>query len=111
MIKTPKNQTFIDADFASIENRIAYWVVDDKHHLDLFINGEDEYKKFASIMYRKPVNDISANERQVAKSAVLGCMYGAGDKPTRSMHKAMASPSMMQRQSALLTPTELHTPI
>ena len=45
MIKTPKNQTFIDADFASIENRIAYWVVDDKQHLDLFINGEDEYKK------------------------------------------------------------------
>ena len=45
VIKTPKNQTFIDAEFASIENRIAYWVVDDKQHLDLFINGEDEYKK------------------------------------------------------------------
>jgi len=98
VIKTPKNQTFIDADFASIENRIAYWVVDDKHHLDLFINGEDEYKKFASIMYRKPVNDISANERQVAKSAVLGCMYGAGAKTYKEyaqgygiiIHDAMA---------------------
>jgi len=80
VIKAPKNQTFIDADFTSIENRIAYWVVDDKNQLGLFIRGEDEYKKFASIMYRKPANDISANERQVAKSAVLGCMYGAGDK-------------------------------
>ncbi|MBT4600132.1 MAG: hypothetical protein HOC02_08960 [Methylococcales bacterium] len=51
MIKTPKDQTFIDADFASIENRIAYWVVDDKNHLDLFINGEDESFLRLSIVY------------------------------------------------------------
>jgi hypothetical protein len=31
-------------------------------------------------MYTKLVKEVSSDERQVAKSAVLGCMYGAGAK-------------------------------
>lgn len=78
VLKTPNGKSFIDADFSSIENRVAYWITEDSGHLQPFFKGNDEYVEFAAAMYNKKVEEITDNERQVAKSAVLGCMYGAG---------------------------------
>lgn len=78
VLMAPNGKSFIDADFSSIENRVAYWVTEDSKHLQLFFKGNDEYIEFAASMYNKKVDEITDNERQVAKSAVLGCMYGAG---------------------------------
>lgn len=78
VIKAPVGKTFINADFSSIENRVAYWIVGDEDHLGLFRENIDEYMVFASMVTGKPYDEIDSDTRQHFKVAVLGCMYGAG---------------------------------
>jgi DNA polymerase len=44
--------------------------------LDVYREGRDAYKEFASIITGKPYNEITKAERTQAKPAVLGCGYG-----------------------------------
>ena len=87
VLKTPDGKTFIDADFSAIENRVAYWITGDTEHLHLYIDGQDEYKVFASSMFNKNIEDITDDERQVAKSGILGCMYGSGAETYQNFAK------------------------
>lgn len=80
-IKAPQGYVFVDADFSSIENRVASWIAGQKDKVELFRQGLDEYKVFASrSLYRVPYDDVTKDMRQVAKSAVLGAMFGQGAK-------------------------------
>jgi len=80
-IKAPDGQTFVDADFSSIENRVASWIAGQTDKVELFRRGLDEYKTFASnSLYRVPYDEVTKEMRQVSKSAVLGCMFGQGAK-------------------------------
>lgn len=80
VIKAPDHHVFIDADFSSIENRVASWISHQHDKVDLFRKGLDEYKTFASQMYKVPYDAVDKGQRQIAKSAVLGCMFGQGSK-------------------------------
>jgi DNA polymerase len=78
-IKAPEGYVFVDADFSSIENRVASWIAGQKDKVELFRQGLDEYKTFASnSLYRVPYEEVTKDMRQIAKSAVLGCMFGQG---------------------------------
>ena len=89
-IRSPAGKTFIDVDFSSIENRVASWVAGQNDKVALFRNGLDEYKAFASSsMYFVPYDDVTKHMRQVAKSAVLGCMFGQGSKKLVEYAKGM----------------------
>lgn len=80
-IKTPDGWTFVDADFSSIENRVASWIAGQNDVLELFRQGLDEYKQFAhTSLYFVPYEEVTKDMRQVSKSAVLGCMFGQGAK-------------------------------
>lgn len=80
-IKAPDGQVFVDADFSSIENRVASWIAGQNDVLELFRQGLDEYKQFASTaLYNVPYEEVTKDMRQVSKSAVLGCMFGQGAK-------------------------------
>jgi DNA polymerase len=80
-IKAPKGKTFIDVDFSSIENRVGVWLAGQTDKVDLFRQGLDEYKTFASSsLYKVPYDEVTKDQRQVAKSAVLGAMFGQGAK-------------------------------
>lgn len=80
-IKAPSGYTFVDADFSSIENRVASWIAGQNDILELFRTGMDEYKNFASTaLYNVPYEEVTKDMRQVSKSAVLGCMFGQGAK-------------------------------
>ncbi len=80
-IKAPEGKTFVDVDFSSIENRVGVWLAGQKDKVELFRQGLDEYKAFASSsLYKVPYDDITKDQRQVAKSAVLGAMFGQGAK-------------------------------
>lgn len=71
---------FTDADYSSVENRVASWVANDKDTLELFREGLDQYKDMASKMYHVPRETVSGEQRQIAKSAVLGGQFGQGAK-------------------------------
>lgn len=80
-IKAPDGHVFVDADFSSIENRVASWVAGQTDKVEMFRKGLDEYKEFASsALYQIPVEEVTKDMRQIAKSAVLGCMFGQGSK-------------------------------
>jgi DNA polymerase len=80
-ISAPAGKTFIDVDFSSIENRVGVWLAGQNDKVELFRKGLDEYKVFASTsLYRVPYEEVTKDQRQIAKSAVLGAMFGQGAK-------------------------------
>ena len=80
-IKAPNGFTFVDVDFSSIENRVGVWIANQQDKLELFRQGLDEYKTFASeSLYRVPYDEVTKDQRQISKSAVLGAMFGQGAK-------------------------------
>ena len=80
-IKAPDGKTFVDVDFSSIENRVGVWLANQNDKVEMFRKGLDEYKMFASqSLYRVPYEEVTKDQRQVAKSAVLGAMFGQGAK-------------------------------
>jgi len=80
-IRAPRGKTFVDVDFSSIENRVGVWLAGQNDKVELFRKGLDEYKAFASSsLYDVPYEEVTKEQRQIAKSAVLGCMFGQGSK-------------------------------
>ena len=80
-LKAPDKHAFVDVDFSSIENRVGVWLAGQKDKVELFRQGLDEYKTFASTsLYKIPYDQVTKEHRQIAKSAVLGCMFGQGAK-------------------------------
>jgi DNA polymerase len=80
-IVAPIGKTFVDVDFSSIENRVGVWLAGQNDKVDLFRKGLDEYKTFASTsLYKVSYEEVTKDQRQVAKSAVLGAMFGQGAK-------------------------------
>jgi DNA polymerase len=80
-IAAPEGKTFIDVDFSSIENRVGVYLAGQADKVELFRKGLDEYKVFASeSLYHVPYDQVTKDQRQVSKSAVLGAMFGQGAK-------------------------------
>ena len=80
-IVAPNSKTFVDVDFSSIENRVGVYLAGQTDKVELFRKGLDEYKVFASeSLYRVPYEEVTKEQRQVSKSAVLGAMFGQGAK-------------------------------
>jgi DNA polymerase len=80
-IVAPEGKTFVDVDFSSIENRVGVYLAGQKDKLELFRKGLDEYKVFASeSLYHIPYEEVTKEQRQISKSAVLGAMFGQGAK-------------------------------
>jgi DNA polymerase len=80
-IVAPNGKTFVDVDFSSIENRVGVYLAGQNDKVELFRKGLDEYKVFASeSLYRVPYDEVTKDQRQVSKSAVLGAMFGQGAK-------------------------------
>jgi DNA polymerase len=80
-IVAPGGKTFVDVDFSSIENRVGVYLAGQKDKVELFRKGLDEYKVFASeSLYHVPYDQVTKEQRQISKSAVLGAMFGQGAK-------------------------------
>jgi DNA polymerase len=80
-IRAPEGKTFVDVDFSSIENRVGVYLAGQKDKVELFRKGLDEYKVFAAeALYRINYDDVTKDQRQISKSAVLGAMFGQGAK-------------------------------
>lgn len=74
--RAPEGKKFVVADLSKIEVRVLAWLAGCAGLNSVFANGEDPYKNFASIhLYRVPVSEVTKQQYQIAKSAVLGCGY------------------------------------
>ncbi|CAB4129422.1 bifunctional 3'-5' exonuclease/DNA polymerase [uncultured Caudovirales phage] len=100
-IKAPEGQTFVDVDFSSIENRVGVYLANQNNKVEMFRRGLDEYKVFASgSLFRVPYDEVTKDQRQIAKSAVLGCMFGQGSKGLVDYAKGMGV-NLTQAQSQM----------
>jgi len=77
-ILAPEGYVVIDSDSSQIEARIVAWLAGQSDLVQAFENKEDVYKIMASSIYNKPVADITASERFVGKTTILGAGYGMG---------------------------------
>ena len=77
-IIAPPGHVVIDADSAQIEARVLAWLAEHEALVEDFKEGRDVYKKMASIIYGKPEEAVTKDERFVGKTTILGAGYGMG---------------------------------
>lgn len=78
MICAPEGKMLVVSDFAAIEARVLGWMAGCEKMLNQFRNGEDLYKDMASKIYGVPVDQVTSDQRQLGKAAILGAGYGMG---------------------------------
>ncbi len=78
-VATEGHEMFVQ-DWNAIETRVLWWLADHKDGLEIFKEGRDPYREMASKIYKKRPEDVTDDERQVGKAAVLGCGYQMGWK-------------------------------
>lgn len=68
----------VQADYSQIELRIMALKSGDNNLLDYFRQGADVHRMIASRIHKKPPEEISKEERVLAKRTVFGLCYGQG---------------------------------
>ena len=71
--------TLVAADYSQIELRILAHVSDDAHLRDAFEREADIHRETAARVLRKPPEEITADERSMAKMVNFGLAYGMSD--------------------------------
>lgn len=77
-IIAPDGYVLIDADSSQIEARTVAWLSGQNDLVQAFEDKEDVYKIMASSIYNKAQEEITAEERFVGKTTILGAGYGMG---------------------------------
>ena len=74
----PPGQSFVVCDAAQIEARVLAYIARQHNLINAFVNGEDVYCKFASVVYKKEVTKADKEERFLGKTCILGLGFGMG---------------------------------
>jgi len=69
----------VAADYSQIELRILAHVSGDQHLADAFAREADIHRETAARVLRKPPEDVTADERSMAKMVNFGLAYGMSD--------------------------------
>ena len=66
----------LSADYSQIELRIMAHLSGDAHLIQAFKDGVDVHAATASKIFRTPYEEVTSDERRIAKTANFGIMYG-----------------------------------
>lgn len=91
MLIAAPGHDFVVADYAAIETRVLFWLAGEARGLQMYRDEQDLYKDMASAIYRKPVDQVTKDEREMGKRAVLGCGYSMGGKKFKMTCKTFAN--------------------
>jgi len=72
----PDNSVMMSADYSQIELRIMAHLSGDEHLCKAFRDGVDVHAATASKIFGIPVEDVTSDQRRMAKTANFGIMYG-----------------------------------
>jgi len=73
-----KGWVILSADYSQIELRIIAYISGDANLIDAFKKGLDIHSATASLLFNKPLDEIDADMRRVAKTVNFGILYGLG---------------------------------
>jgi DNA polymerase-1 len=76
----PSGKELVIADFSQIELRIAAEYVNEEKMIEAFQKGEDMHVLTASLVLGKKKEDVTKEERQLAKAMNYGLIYGISAK-------------------------------
>jgi DNA polymerase I-like protein with 3'-5' exonuclease and polymerase domains len=74
----PAGTKLVVADYSQIELCILAEFSRDPRMMDAFLNGTDLHRSTASLMFQVPVEEVTKEQRHVAKSLNYGLLYGMG---------------------------------
>ena len=83
LFKAPDGKTFVIADYSQMELRVAALVTGETKLLQAYEEGKDIHALTASMLLNKKPEEISKDERQIAKAVNFGLLYGQGHKGLR----------------------------
>jgi DNA polymerase-1 len=71
-----KGWVFLAADYSQVELRILAHVSQDPALLDAFARGQDVHARTAAAVYDIPIEKVSKEQRNIAKTVNFGLIYG-----------------------------------
>ena len=74
----------LDADYNAIEARIACWLAGDTEALDEYRKGVDRYRRMAALIFNVSEWNVTSDQRDLGKQAILGLSYGMGAEKFRT---------------------------
>jgi DNA polymerase len=77
-VRAPKGKKLVVCDLASIESVVIGWVAGCERLLNVFRQGKDAYKDFATELYKVLYEEVTKQMRKMAKPATLGAGYRLG---------------------------------
>ena len=86
------DHSIVVADFANIELRILAEMSKDPVFIKAFNTGDDPHKSTAAFMFNIPVDQVTDEERFMAKTINFGISYGMGPYKLMDMLNAGKSP-------------------
>lgn len=69
-------QLFFSADYSQIELRIMAHLSGDANLIEAFLQGNDIHAATAAKIFKKPLSEVTSEERRKAKTANFGIIYG-----------------------------------
>jgi len=79
---------FIIADYSQIELRIGAELSEDPVMIEAYSQGRDLHTLTASFITGKAIEEVTKNDRQLAKAVNFGLLYGAGAETFRKVAKS-----------------------
>lgn len=81
----PEGYTIYELDYASQESKIMVHYSRSEYLIEALHAGKDIHKIFASMIFDVPYDNVTKDQRQVAKSVEFAIVYGAGAAKVSSM--------------------------
>jgi DNA polymerase-1 len=78
LFKAAEGCVLVGADYSSMELRAVAHISNERRMTEAFENGEDLHRLTASVIARKPVEEVTDEERRAAKPVNFGAVYGMG---------------------------------
>lgn len=70
--------TMFEADYTQLELRIATWYSKDEELINCYVNDADLHRLVASEVFKKVPENVTSEERNIAKTVDFGIIYGRG---------------------------------
>lgn len=83
-VRAPEGREFRVCDLASIESCVIGWLSGCERLLNVFREGRDSYKDFATYMFGVPYDEVTKKQRTESKPPVLGGGYRLGGGTIRN---------------------------
>lgn len=77
-VKASEGFSLVCADYSQLELVIAAEITQDRLMLETYRSGGDIHKLTASLILDKPIEEVTKEDRQIAKAVNFGLIYGMG---------------------------------